>query len=127
MYSFYPEMADIVNYGIDYVNNLIRTVNNFFWKDVLIHYKKLDFKCTPSNAKEFLGVFIHHNVNIMRDKKVIFLQEWVDAGILQVKDLVGPGGFFLSFDDFKIRFPTIVRTNFLLYHGVIQAIQQYQI
>lgn len=126
-YSLYPRFADIVKYGDEYCDLLIRNCHNHFWIDVFKWYKKFYRKCTPQNEIDLVGVPIHYNSNILRGRRMIVLQEWADAGVLQVKDLLDQQGRFMSFVDFGNCYPTVTRTNFLVHFGVIQAVQHYQI
>ena len=82
-------------------------------------------KCLPENSEEFLSECLHYNLNIIRDGKTMHDDNWITNGILCIKHLVGLEGKFLNFNEFKDRFPH-VRTNFLLYEGVIRAIKEYQ-
>ena len=120
-----PEVINLEMYGCEYVNVLLMRCPNPFWIDVFKHYKFFCTKCIPRNVLEFFGENIHYNINITRDKKTVHLKEWIENGIISVGHLVNDSGNFLSFDDFKQKFPD-VNTNFLIYQGVIEAIKRYK-
>lgn len=122
----FPELEKLKMFGSQYVDAVKSKIKNPFWIDVLLQYKKFCHKCIPKNTTDFLGEFIFYNDNILRDKKVLYNKEWVDSGILQIKDVVNDDGRFFTFQEFRVRYPRIVRTNFLWYEGVIQAIRMFQ-
>jgi hypothetical protein len=52
------------------------------------------------------------------------VREWIDHDILFVKQLINGEGNFMSFEEFLTQFPG-VRTNFVLYIGILNAIRSY--
>ena len=48
----------------------------------------------------------------------------MDCGIVSLGHLVGPHGY-LSYNEFKAKIPN-VRTDFLLYEGILTAVKCYQ-
>ena len=125
LYNLFPEMQLLSSLGSEYAHVVMQKVENPFWKDVMKHYRNFCCKCPPINAKEFLSEFIHYNMNILRDHKVVFVKEWVDAGIVKISHLVDDRGQFLSFEDFVRKYPRITRTNFLMYEGIVRAVRRY--
>lgn len=123
--DMYPMFADLKKYGSEYANVLMVRVSNPFWKDVLKHYKRLYAKCFPRNLDEFLAECVHYNVNIIRDGKVVYLRKWSDNDVFLVRHLVSSDGRYLTFDEFKTKFPQ-TETNFVMYEGVISAIRKFQ-
>ena len=95
---------------------------NPFWKGVLKHYKKLHTKCLPENTHNFVSECIHGNVSITINKRVVYITDWFDAGIVFVHHLMDNKGNDLTFETFKQIFPN-VRTIFFMYIG---AIKKYQ-
>ena len=89
------------------------------------HYKRLATKVNVNTTCDFLCEFIHYNKNIVRGRHVVFVQEWYNAGILQINDLMNNDGSFLSFVDFKLKYSNL-HTDFLLYNGILCAIKEYQ-
>ena len=83
-------------------------------------------KCCTTNVDEFMSECIHYNINIVRDKRIIFIKEWFENDIFFIAHLVDFSGNFPCFDKFKIKFPAVTRTHFLMYEGDIQAILEYQ-
>jgi hypothetical protein len=124
--NMYPELANLHKYGMEYANVLMRQYSNLFWKDVFRHYKKLYTKSVASSLDEFLAECIHYNINILRDRRIVFVKEWMDAGIIYIIHLINDNGTLMSFQDFQARYPNIMRTNFLMYEGIITAIRAYQ-
>ena len=84
---------------------------NPFWKDVVKHYKKLYQRCCPLSSDEFMSECIHYNVNITRDKKIVYIKDWIDNDIVLIRQLLGPHSGYLNLNDFTNQFPHI-KTNF---------------
>lgn len=101
----------------------MQRIDNPFWRDVFKHYKKLSLKCCPQNVNEFVDEYIHYNVNFARDKRIIYIQEWYDSNILQIKDLMDEEGNFLSFEGFQRKYPQL-NTNFLTFMGIVHTIKK---
>ena len=58
---------------------------------------------------------------------MIYIKEWVEENILYVHQLYDTvNNKFCTFQQFKDRYPSITRTNFLVYNGVINAIVGFQ-
>jgi len=123
--NMYPEMGNIENFGAEYIDIIMKNVKNLFWKDVFKHMKNLFKKCIPNTAHEFLAEHIQYNTSILRDKKTIYVKEWHDYNIFLIRQLLNLDGKFFTFNEFLIKYPGI-RTNFLLYEGIINAIKGYQ-
>ena len=125
IFSVYPELGRLKMFGSEYANVVMQKTGNPFWIDVMKHYRKLCLKSPPVEVNEFLGESIQYNIHITVEKRVIFLKEWVDVGVLHIKDLVGDDGKLLNYQQFKQRHPAIARTNFLTYEGIALAIKRY--
>ena len=63
-------------------------------------------------------------IYICRGKRVVCIRNWMDCGIVSLGHLVGPHEY-LSYNEFKAKFPN-VRTDFLLYEGILTAVKCYQ-
>ena len=124
--NLFPELKSLPILGGEFANVVMKRVDNPFWKDVMKHYRNFCCKCIPVNITEFMSEHIHYNLNIVRDRGVVFVKEWVDADIVKIGQLMDCKGQFLSFVEFKRKFPTVVRTNFLMYEGIIRALKRYQ-
>lgn len=124
--KFCPPLLNLDRFGSEYVHVILRDCGNKFWVDVLKHYKKLYSCCSPVNIHEFMAEPIFYNINILRGNNVVYIKQWVDAGILQVKHLVSTEGEWLTFQQFTQKFTNIRNANFLLYEGVLNAIKTYQ-
>ena len=49
----------------------------------------------PDDVHQFMSECLHYNVNITRDNRVVYVKEWVDAGVLKLRQLVNLDGKFL--------------------------------
>ena len=50
----------------------------------------------------------------------------MDIGTLLIGYLINTESKFMSFLEFKRKYPTITKTNVLMYEGVLKAIREYQ-
>ena len=86
--NMYSDMCKLTVFDSElYINLLSQRIKNPFWKDVLRHLKNLCTKSTPQNVDEFMSECIHYNANILRDQKVLYINNWVDNGILYIRQM----------------------------------------
>ena len=121
----YPLLGKLNVFGGEYANIIMQGTRNAFWKDVMKHYKRMYSKLNANNIQEFLSECIHYNINITRDKKVIHIKEWCDEGIFKIAQLINAEGKLMTYREFKITYPNIKRTNFLMFEGVLKAVKCY--
>ena len=119
-----PLIQNVKQRGGEFANIIMQRVKNPFWFDVFKQYKKISGKCTPVTLDDFVSECLHYNVTICRGKRVVCIRNWMDWGIVSLGHLVGPHGY-LSYNEFKAKFPN-VRTDFLLYDGILTAVKYYQ-
>ena len=92
--------------GGEFANILMLRANNWFWVDVFKHFFFF-YKCVPASFNDFAAEPLHYNMNICRDRNVIYIRKWIENGIVSVGNLLGPKGY-LSCDQFKMRYPLFV-------------------
>jgi len=119
-----PSVKDILIRGNKFVEILANECYNPFWCDVFKHYKMFYQICSPNDFNDFISEPLHFNAKIVRDGKYIYIQNWIDNGILKIGNFFNENGL-LSYNDFLTKFPGI-RINFLLYEGIIMSIKKYQ-
>ena len=51
------------------------------------------YRCVPVSFHDFAGERLRYNVNICRDKKVIYIRNWIECGIVSAGHLLGPNGY----------------------------------
>jgi hypothetical protein len=122
--SVYEKLLDINKFGGEFANVLLSEIKNDFWHDVLKHYKNYCNKCRPKNVHEFLSENIFYNGNILRDRKIIYIKSCINAGVCQIGHLVKDTGVWLTHKEFCEKF-LITHCNFVLYYGVLNAVQRY--
>ena len=110
--------------GGEFANILILGANNCFWVDVFKHYTFFGYTCVPVPFSDFAAESLHYDINIGRDRNVIYIRNWIENGIVSVGHLMGPKGY-LSYDQFKVRYPGAI-VNFMLYEGIVRSVKQYQ-
>ena len=65
-------------------------IYNPFWKDFLKHYKKLYNFFLPKHIYDFMSECLHYNISITItiNKRVVYIKDWFDAGIIFVHHLM---------------------------------------
>ena len=119
-----PGISKIQNFGKIYSQQLLESITNPFWKDVIKHYIKLSKKCNPTKVEEFFADHIFYNMNIKRDNNYIFIKEFSDNNIHLINHLCKDDGTFLSFNEFKNN-NNWCTINFLTYNGILNSIKDY--
>ena len=125
IYDLCPEIEKLKHFGGEYANIVMTRVHNPFWHDVAKHYKQLCNKAKVTDDNDFLEEYLHYNRNIIRDRKVVFIKEWVGENILQIKDLVNDDGSTLSYNEFRRKFTNVTQVNFILYEGILNVVRKY--
>jgi hypothetical protein len=124
LHALCPSVKVIKERGGEFANILMLRANNCFWVDVFKHYKRFCYKCVPASFNDFAAEPLHYNINICRDRNVIYIRNWIENGIVSVGHLLGPKGY-LSYDQFKMRYPGAI-VNFMLYEGIVRSVKNYQ-
>ena len=125
--GMFPFFKDLLTRGQEYVKVCLQQCTNRFWLDVLKHFRKLGAKIQPQNMSEFMAECIHCNTHIIRNKRTVCVDEWLQNDILFIRDLYDiDNNRFLSFNEFKERYPNITKTNYLLYAGIVKAIEEFK-
>lgn len=124
LFTLCPSVKNVMVRGGEFANVLIEKLVNPFWVDVFKHYKKFCNKCIPSSFNDFASECLFYNINICRDRNVVFLRSWAESGITSVGHLCNQNGF-LSYGEFKNRYPNVY-VNFILYEGIVRAVRNYQ-
>ena len=126
-FNLFPKFINLPKMREEYIHSCLKSCNNPFWREVLIHFKSLYRKSIPKNPAEFLSECIHYNSNIIRDHHVVFVKEWYDNNILYIHQLFNvQNNSFFTFVEFRDLYPNINNTNFLVYNGIIRAIIRYK-
>ena len=108
--------------GSGYIEQVIESVKNQFWKDVLYAWKFVIDKDENKDWTNFLANTVWLNKQVKIDKRTIFYPEWFNRGVKFVSDFVNDDGSFLTLDQFSNKFGFCV--NFLQYNGVISSLRQ---
>lgn len=120
--TMYPEFVSLRKFGGEYANVSMQRIHNPFFRNVLKHFKTFLANYCSTDVDEFVSECIYYKTNITREKKSnIFLKEWMDIGILLIGYLINTDSKFMSFVEFKRKYPTITKTNFLMNEGVLKA------
>ena len=81
-------------------------------------FKDVQNDKTPCTKKTIIW---NNPQDIKIDNKMIFFRTWFDKGVYTLH-LLDPNLDFLTYEEFKLRYQ--LRTNFLTYYGLINAIPQ---
>ena len=60
---------------------------------------------------------LFNNKEILVDNKSVYLSNWVEKGVISIKDLLNDHGSYFSFQEFSDKFGC--KTNFLQYYQII--------
>ena len=120
LFSVCPAFANIRGFGGEYANIVHRQIQNPFWAQVLMYYKRFCAKCQPNCFTEFLSEHIHYNSHIARDKKN-HDRRLSENCVTMVKHLMIEEENILSFADFHETFLN-VGLDFLTHHGLVSSI-----
>ena len=101
------------------------STKNYFWFDVIKHYRRAYATCAAETANEFLSECIHFNINIKQGNAYLNLGCWIRHGVTKVGDVIDDNGNFYNFVDFKDKYPGITTDN-REYSNVINSIKRYQ-
>ena len=117
-----PPLSDIISFGPQYLDDNIAHINNPFWKDVFNAWLLLRTHEKIDSWDEYISQPLWYNKDIKIDGKSIYINQWFQKGIVHINDLITEDGNFLSFG--KLQDLYKVRTNFLTYHGIVEAIKR---
>ena len=124
LFALCPDVKNVKLRGGEFANVLMERLVNPFWVDVFKHYKNFCSKCIPLSFDDFASECLFYNINICRDRNVVYLRSWAESGITTVGHLCNQNGF-LTFAEFKNRYPNVY-INFVLYEGIVRAVKNYQ-
>ena len=119
-----PAVKFINHRGGAFANNLMLRANNCFWDDVFTLYKNLCYKYVPVFFPDLAAERLYYNINICRDKKVIYIRNWTECGTESVGHILGPHGY-LSYEDFKAKYTDAIKIV-MLYEGIVHSVRHYQ-
>ena len=63
---------------------------------------------------------------IKRDKKYVYLREWVENDIYKIKDILLADNVLMDYRTFKLNYPNTITTNFLTYQGIVNSILAFK-
>ena len=87
--------------NVEYIQDILSTLNNQFWKDVLKSFLDINYK-TEIGEEQILKSPLFYNRNIKISRKYVFYKTWYDKGIRFVNDLVNQNGSFYSYQEVGI-------------------------
>ena len=76
------------------------TFDDSFWRQILVAWSVLNYR-HPTNKISVLNEILWYNSFIRINKKVVMYDDWLNAGILQIKDLTNHEGELMSEQEFK--------------------------
>ena len=107
--------------NVEYIQDILSTLNNQFWKDVLKSFLDINYK-TEIGEEQILKSPLFYNRNIKIDRKYVFYKTWYDKGIRFVNDLVNQNGSFYSYQEVGIDGSPL---NILKYQGFIDSLKHF--
>ena len=79
-----PAVKLIKDRGGAFAKTFMLRANNCFLVDVFTLYKNLCDKYVPVSFHDLAAERLYYNINICRDKKVIYIRNWIECGIVSV-------------------------------------------
>ena len=107
--------------NVEYIQDILSTLNNQFWKDVLKSFLKINY-ITEICEEQILKSPLFYNRNIKIDRKYVFYKTWYDKGIRFVNDLVNQNGRFYSYQEVGIDGNPL---SILKYQGFIDSLKHF--
>ena len=107
----------------DYLNTLIITCDNIFWKDVFNSWKST-IKYIQPNKHNLLCLPLWLNSNIKIGSRSVMFKDWYKKGVKVIGDLMDSNYTFLNKIAFENKF-AISNVCYLKYHGMILSISKY--
>ena len=99
---------------------IFTNLHSIFWKEIVQIWCNFNF-AKPETLNDIKIQVIWYNSCIRIQQKPIFYKQWYENGILTIADVLDDQGSFLDFDGFCRKYPN-VKTNFLTYLSVLQAV-----
>ena len=119
------KLYHLLQFGIEYVEKVLKDIKNKFWKDVLISWRdmvrKKDNSFTEFNLEDILKSPIWYKSKIKIDNTHIYLKTWHEKGILYINDLINEDGTLFTYEEFINKFH--LNANFLEFEGLLQSIK----
>ena len=116
----FPNIKDFYLFGQDFLLSKLNQIDNKFWHDTLQAWAKFINKIEIKSWDDFLKTPIWYNTLLKVGGKSIFYRNWVEKGILNIYDIMDSKGEVLELN--YLQNTVGVRTNFIEYQGVINAI-----
>ena len=113
----------LINRGNQYIKSIQKSIENNFWRDVLGAWVLLVKNQDIKTSDDIYCSCIWNNTNICIDNTPIFYKHWYDRNIHFVQDLINDNADFLTQRQLEEKYG--LRTNFLEYYGVKQAIKRF--
>ena len=117
----YPNISKFTCFGINFLKQKIREIQNSFWSDTFTAWVNFCSKITVNTWTDFLLQPIWYNYNVKVGGQCIFYKRWFNKGINFIYDLVDDKGHFCDFNFIKNIIG--IQTTFVEYQGLIQAIR----
>ena len=92
---------------------------NKFWKDICLNWSKLP-KGSISSPEDILTQSIWFNNNLKINNQIVFYENWCEAGIFFINDLLNENSEFMSWQQFEDTYN--INSNFLQFHGILHMI-----
>ena len=124
VYDMYPILEGMKMFGSVYFDKILNEIPNRLWHDLVKHVAELVTKKEPENFNDFACECIFYNYNITVDNQPILYKSWIRNNVKQIHNLLNDDGSFMDYNMFITTYPNI-RTNFLQFNGVLNAIRKY--
>ena len=96
-------------------------ISDPFTTEILKIWSEISYDDNITSTENFLSLPLWQNSLVRIGNKPLYYKSWSSKGIQNVRHLMKDIDNLLSFTEFKERFD--VKTNFLVYHGVVSCIR----
>ena len=117
--SSFPNILNFTKYGLHYIREKLRTIDNKFWYDTFQAWISFSNNVRPETWNELLTEPIWYNIHLKVGGKPIFYKNYAEKGVLYISDLIDENGNFYDINYIKEAYQ--INTNFIEFHGIIRA------
>ena len=115
----------LLQFGIEYVEKVLKDIKNNFWKDVLVSWRNMVRKKDNSYAdiklEDLLKSPLWYNSQIRINNVHVYYKTWHEKGILYINDLTKDDGTLLTYEEFITKYQ--LNTNFIEFEGLLQSVK----
>jgi len=122
VYSMF-DVEKMFNLGKNYIEKIMKSLKNCFWRDVLTCYIEYINKQNVSKCEDILDMPLFYNHNFKIGMNIIYNKNMYDKGIRYVRDILCTSGEFLKQSVLENLIGA--KINFLFYEGLLRTVKAF--